>query len=61
MKTEQYTCDRCGARADRAASVYWYELPMRQAYDLTVIDLCRACQDELRAWLGERKEGADGR
>jgi len=58
MKTEQYTCDRCGRAADGAVSVYWYELPLRQAHDLTVRDLCPACADELRAWLAaETKEG----
>ena len=62
MRTEEYTCDRCGDVADRGASVYWYELPARtQAYDLTVVDLCPRCADELRAWLGERKEVTDGR
>jgi hypothetical protein len=52
MRTEKYTCDRCGKRADGAVSVYWYELPLRQAYDLTVRDLCPSCAEELRAWLG---------
>ena len=52
MRTEKYTCDRCGQMADGAVSVYWYELPLRQAYDLTVRDLCPACAAELRAWLG---------
>ena len=57
MKQTDYTCDRCGAKADRAASVYWYELPLKQAYDLTVRDLCAACADELAAWLdGKKKE-----
>ena len=56
MKTEEYTCDRCGAKADSAVSVYWYELPLRQAHDLTVRDLCTSCADELRRWL-ERNEG----
>ena len=56
MKTEEYTCDRCGARAERAASVYWYELPLSQAYDLTVRDLCDGCARELRGWLDTRKE-----
>ena len=54
MKTEEYTCDRCGAKADGAVSVYWYELPLRQAHDLTVRDLCTSCADELLRWL-ERK------
>lgn len=54
MKTESYTCDRCGRAADGAVSVYWYELPLRQAHDLTVRDLCTSCADELRRWL-ERK------
>ena len=59
MKTEEYTCDRCGARAERAASVYWYELPpTRQSYDLTVRDLCQACADELRRWM--EGSGTDG-
>ena len=57
MRTEEYTCDRCGGSATGAASVYWYELPARtQAYDLTVVDLCPRCADELRAWLDEKKE-----
>ena len=61
MRTEEYACDRCGQRADGAVSVYWYELPLRQAHDLTVVDLCPACAEELRAWLmaetaGEGKE-----
>jgi len=56
MKHTDYTCDRCGAKADRAASVYWYELPLTQAYDLTVRDLCAACASELAAWLDARKE-----
>ena len=52
LKTESYTCDRCGGTADRAVSVYWYELPpMRQSYDLTVRDLCQGCADELRRWM----------
>ena len=57
MKTEDYACDRCGAKADGAASVYWYELPLRQAYDLTVVDLCPRCADELRRWLDGKGEG----
>lgn len=56
MRTEDYACDRCGAKADGAASVYWYELPLRQAYDLTVVDLCPRCADELRRWLDERED-----
>lgn len=56
MKQTDYTCDRCGAKADRAASVYWYELPLQQAYDLTVRDLCAACADEMAAWLKESKK-----
>ena len=52
MKTTEYTCDRCGQTADRAVSVYWYELPpTRQSYDLTVRDLCQTCADELRRWM----------
>lgn len=59
MKTTEYTCDRCGQTADRAVSVYWYELPpTRQSYDLTVRDLCQTCADELRRWL--EGSGADG-
>ena len=57
MKTESYTCDRCGRAADGAVSVYWYELPLTQAYDLTVKDLCDECQRELRDWLEPTKEG----
>ena len=57
MKTESYTCDRCGRAADGAVSVYWYELPLTQAYDLTVKDLCDECQRELRDWLESTKEG----
>lgn len=58
MRTESYTCDRCGRDADGAVSVYWHELPLRQAHDLTVRDLCPECAAELRRWLGadERKE-----
>ena len=56
MKQTYYTCDRCGAKADRAASVYWYELPLKQAYDLTVRDLCPECAAELAAWLDVRKK-----
>lgn len=57
MREEKYTCDRCGRAANGAVSVYWYELPLRQAHDLTVRDLCPACADELRAWLAaETKE-----
>jgi hypothetical protein len=56
LKTEQYTCDRCGRAADGAVSVYWYELPLRQAHDLTVRDLCQECADELREWLEGKKE-----
>lgn len=59
MKQTDYTCDRCGAKADRAASVYWYELPLQQAYDLTVRDLCAACASELAAWLDARKEAGE--
>lgn len=59
MRTETYTCDRCGRPADGAVSVYWYELPLSQAYDLTVMDLCPACQRELSDWVRERKEGND--
>jgi len=60
LKTESYTCDRCGKTADRAVSVYWYELPpTRQSYDLTVRDLCQACADELRRWLeGSETDGS---
>lgn len=57
MKTESYTCDRCGRAADGAVSVYWYELPLTQAYDLTIKDLCDECQRELRDWLEPTKEG----
>lgn len=57
MRRTEYTCDRCGAKADRAVSAYWYELPLRQAHDLTVRDLCPACAEELAAWLkGSKKE-----
>ena len=56
MKTESYTCDRCGRAADGAVSVYWYELPLRQAHDLTVRDLCAECASELRRWLNGRTE-----
>lgn len=61
MRRTEYTCDRCGAKADRAASVYWYELPLTQAHDLTVRDLCPACAEELRGWLESKKEDSDGR
>ena len=61
MRTEEYTCDRCGERADGAVSVYWYELPLRQAHDLTVRDLCPACAEELRDWLAAGKGVRDGR
>ena len=57
MKTESYTCDRCGMAADGAVSVYWYQLPLTQAYDLTIRDLCDECQRELRDWLEPTKEG----
>ena len=57
MKTESYTCDRCGRAADGAVSVYWYQLPLAQAYDLTIKDLCDECQRELRDWLEPTKEG----
>ena len=57
MKTESYACDRCGRKADGAVSVYWYELPLRQAHDLTVRDLCPECAGELRRWLKAEKEG----
>lgn len=57
MKTESYTCDRCGSAADGAVSVYWYQLPLTQAYDLTIKDLCDECQRELRDWLEPTKEG----
>lgn len=57
MKTESYTCDRCGRAADGAVSVYWYQLPLTQAYDLTIKDLCDECQRELRDWLEPTKEG----
>lgn len=56
MKTEEYTCDRCGAEADGAVSIYWYELPLRQVHDLTVVDLCPTCADELRRWLESEEE-----
>lgn len=59
MKHTDYTCDRCGAKADRAASVYWYELPLQQAYDLTVRDLCAECASKLAAWLDVRKEAGE--
>ena len=58
MRTEDYTCDICGVRADGAVSVYWYELPLRQAHDLTVRDLCPECARALRAWL-ERDDKED--
>lgn len=59
LKTTEYTCDRCGQTADRAVSVYWYELPpTRQSYDLTVRDLCQGCADELRRWM--EGSGTDG-
>lgn len=59
MKTESYTCDRCGRDADGAVSVYWYELPLRQAHDLTVRDLCPGCAAELRRWLrADERKGA---
>lgn len=61
MKQTDYTCDRCGAKADRAASVYWYELPLQQAYDLTVRDLCPQCAEELARWLESKKEDSGGR
>ena len=57
MRTETYECDRCGQAADGAVSVYWYALPLRQAHDLTIRDLCPRCADELRRWLGADKEG----
>jgi hypothetical protein len=57
LKTESYTCDRCGRAADGAVSVYWYQLPLTQAYDLTTKDLCDECQRELRDWLEPTKEG----
>ena len=57
MRTESYTCDRCGNAAEGAVSVYWYELPLSQAYDLTIKDLCPSCQQELRDWMGAGKEG----
>ena len=56
MRTEEYTCDICGARAEGAVSVWWYELPLRQAHDLTVRDLCPECARALRAWLEKTKE-----
>ena len=55
MRTESYACDRCGGQADGAVSVYWYELPLRQAHDLTVRDLCPECAGELRRWLKAEK------
>lgn len=58
MRTEEYTCDRCGKVADSAVSVYWYMLPLRQSHDLTVRDLCQECQRELREWLEGRKEAS---
>lgn len=58
MRTTEYTCDRCGRAADGAVSVYWYELPLRQAHDLTVRDLCAECASELRRWL-EGEKGDD--
>ena len=60
MRTETYTCDRCGKSADGAVSVYWYELPLRQAHDLTVRDLCAECAQELRGWLTSGKDNTDG-
>lgn len=56
MRKEEYTCDRCGKHADGAVSVYWYELPLRKAHDLTVRDLCQECADKLREWLEGKKE-----
>lgn len=61
MRRTEYTCDRCGAKADRAVSAYWYELPLRQAHDLTVRDLCPQCAEELARWLDGKKEDSDGR
>ena len=58
MRTEDYTCDICGAHADAAVSVYWYELPLGRAHDLTVRDLCPECARALRAWL-ERDDKED--
>lgn len=55
MRTEEYTCDRCGRTADGAVSVYWYQLPLRQSYDLTACDLCPECARELRSWLETRE------
>lgn len=61
MRTEDYTCDRCGQKATGAVSVYWYELPLKQAHDLMVRDLCPACAAGLHAWLEERRTDATGR
>ena len=55
MRTVEYVCDRCGRTADGAVSVYWYQLPLRQSYDLTVCDLCPECAKELRSWLETRE------
>lgn len=54
MRHEEYTCDRCGGRADGAASVYWHQLPRTQPHDLTEIDLCPECAQGLREWLSAR-------
>ena len=56
MRTEEYTCDRCGRQTDGAVSVYWHQLPLRQSYDLTACDLCPECARELRSWLETKRE-----
>lgn len=56
MRTESYTCDLCGEPATERVSVYWYELPVAQTYDLTIRDLCHACAERMKDMIDKERQ-----
>lgn len=62
MRKQACICDRCGEPATTWVRVaeHSYQGQMRcDAHDLIELDLCPACQRELRLWTEVRPDGGE--
>ena len=59
MRTETYTCDRCGRSATERVKLYRNQIDgdgmHAYSFDMVERDLCATCVAELAGWIGAER------